>query len=78
MTIMSTSDEVKVLKWDLIDIVNLCNAALAQDSPQPATFYVNQIMSLAFGYCDTGMRIETEEYLTEKKYLPPVDIQIAK
>lgn len=72
------SDEVKVLKWDLIDIVNLCNAALAQDSPNPEHFYVNQIMSMAFGYCDKDMRIETEEYLTEKKYLPPVEIQLAK
>ena len=78
MTIMSTSDELTVLKWDLIDIVNLCNAALAQDSPNPPTYYINQIMSMAYGYCDKGMRVETEEFLTEKKYLPPVDIQLAK
>lgn len=72
------SDEVKVLKWDMIDIVNLCNAALAQDSPNPPSFYVNQIMSLSYGYCDKDMRIETEEYLTEKKYIPPVDIVLTK
>jgi len=78
MTIMSSSDEITVLKWDLIDIVNLCNAALAQDSPNPPTYYINQIMSMAFGYCDTDMRSETEEFLTDKKYLPPVDIQLAK
>lgn len=78
MTIMSTSDELKVLKWDLIDIVNLCNAALAQDSPNPPNYYINQIMSMAFGYCDTDMRAEIEEFLAEKKYLPPVDIQLAK
>lgn len=72
------SDEVKVLKWDLIDIVNLCNAALAQDSPKPSAYYVNQIMSMAFGYCDKNMRSETEEYLTQKNYLPPVDIKIVK
>ena len=78
MTIMSSSDEIKVLKWDLIDIVNLCNAALAQDSPNPSTYYINQIMSMAFGYCDTSMRTEIEEFLAEKKYLPPVKIDIAK
>ena len=78
MTIMSSSDEITVLKWDLIDIVNLCNAALAQDSPNPPTYYINQIMSMAYGYCDTDMRSETEEFLTDKKYLPPVDIQLAK
>ena len=80
MSIMSssTTKEIKVLEWDLIDIVNLCNAALAQDSPNPPHFYVNQIMSMAYGYCDIEMRKETEEYLAEKKYLPPVDIQIAK
>ena len=75
---MSSSDELTVLKWDMIDIVNLCNAALAQDSPNPPTYYINQIMSLAYGYCDTDMRGETEDFLTEKKYHPPVDIQIAK
>lgn len=78
MTIMSTSDEVKLLKWDVIDIVNLCNSALAQDSPNPPSYYVNQIMSLAFGYCDKAMRSEIEDFLTEKKYIPPVEIQIAK
>ena len=80
MSIMSssTTKEIKVLEWDLIDIVNLCNAGLAQDSPNPPEFYLNQIMSMAYGYCDIEMRSETEEYLAEKKYLPPVDIQIAK
>ena len=80
MTIKSSStiNEIKVLDWDLIDAVNLCHAALAQDSPQPKEFYVNQIMGLLFGYLTTDMRKEVEEYLAEKKYLPPVDIQIAK
>ena len=73
------SDEVKVLKWDLIDIVNLCNAALAQDSPNPEQLLrkSNHVI-MAIGYCDKDMRSETEEYLTEKKYIPPVEIQLAK
>ena len=74
----SNIKEIKVLDWDLIDAVNLCHAALAQDSPQPKSFYVNQIMGLLFGYLDKTMRIEVETYLAEKKYLPPVNIQIAK
>ena len=78
MTIMSSSDEVTLLKWDLIDMVNLCNAALAQDSPNPPAYYVNQIMSMVYGYCDTAMRAEIEEFLAEKKYLPPVKIELAK
>ena len=80
MSIMTSSNikEIKVLDWDLIDAVNLCHAALAQDSPQPKSFYVNQIMGLLFGYLDKSMRIEVETYLAEKKYLPPVNIQIAK
>ena len=77
MNIMN-SDEIKVLRWDLIDIVNLCNAGLAQDSPNPPSFYINQIMSMAFGYCDKEMRAEVEEFLTEKKYIPPVEIHLAK
>lgn len=80
MSIMSssTTNEVKVLDWDLIDCVNLCHAALAQDSPKPPEFYINQIMSLLFAYLTIEQRKEVEEYLAEKKYLPPVDIQIAK
>ena len=74
----SNIKEIKVLDWDLIDAVNLCHAALAQDSPQPKSFYVNQIMGLLFGYLDKSMRIEVETYLAEKKYLPPVNIQIVK
>ena len=71
---MSSSDEIKVLKWDLIDIVNLCNSALAQDSPNPPSYYVNQIMSMTFGYCDKNMRSEIDEFLAEKKYIPPVKL----
>ena len=74
----STTKEIKVLDWDLIDMVNLCHAALAQDSPQPKEIYINQILSMLFGYLDLEMRKEVEDYLAEKKYLPPVDIQLAK
>ena len=64
--------------YDLLDVVCLCHAALAQDSPEPPTFYINQILNLMFGYLTSEQRAEVEEYLAEKKYLPPVDIQIAK
>lgn len=67
-----------LLDWDAIDIVCLCHAGLAQDSPNPPEFYLNQILNLTFGYLSTAGRAEVEEYLAEKKYLPPVDIQIAK
>ena len=68
----------ELLDWDAIDIVCLCHAGLAQDSPNPPEFYLNQILNLTFGYLSTAGRAEVEEYLAEKKYLPPVDIQIAK
>ena len=61
------------------DVVCLCHAALAQDSPEPPTFYINQIMNLMFGYLTSEQRQEVEVYLAEKKYLPPAPkIEIAK
>ena len=64
--------------YDKLDVVCLCHAALAQDSPEPPTFYLNQILNLMFGYLTSEQRAEVEIYLAEKKYLPPVDIQISK
>ena len=60
--------------YDVLDIVLLCHAALAQDSPQPPTDYLNQILNIAFGYITTAQRAEVEKYLADKKYLPPVDL----
>lgn len=65
--------------YDVYDVVCLCHAALAQDSPEPPTFYINQIMNLMFGYLSSDQRKEIEVYLAEKKYLPPAPkIEIAK
>ena len=64
--------------WDAIDVVCLCHAGLAQDSPERPEVYLNKILNLMFGYLTIDGRKEVEEYLAEKKYLPPVNIQIAK
>lgn len=64
--------------YDVLDVVLLCHAALAQDSPELPDFYLNQILNLTFGYLTSEQRAEVETYLAEKKYLPPVNIQIAK
>ena len=63
---------------DVLDVVCLCHAALAQDSPEPPTLYINQILNLMFGYLTKAQREEVEVYLAEKKYLPEVNIEIAK
>ena len=63
---------------DVYDVVCLCHAALAQDSPELPTFYINQIMNLMFGYLSKDQRQEIEVYLAEKKYLPDVKIEISK
>ena len=60
--------------YDVLDVVQLCHAALAQDSPEPPTFYLNQILNIMFGYLTSEQRKEVELYLAEKKYLPPVDL----
>ena len=65
--------------YDILDVVLLCHAALAQDSPELPTFYLNQILNLTFGYLNSEQRKEVEVYLAEKKYLPPAPkIEIAK
>ena len=64
--------------YDVYDVVCLCHAALAQDSPEAPTFYINQIMNLMFGYLSMVQRQELEVYLAEKKYLPDVKIEISK
>ncbi len=60
--------------YDVLDVVLLCHAALAQDSPELPDFYLNQILNLMFGYLTSEQRAEVETYLAEKKYLPPVDL----
>jgi hypothetical protein len=64
--------------YDILDVVLLCHAALAQDSPETPTFYINQILNLMFGYLSIDQRKEVEAYLAEKKYLPDVKIEISK
>ena len=64
--------------YDALDVVCLCHAALAQDSPEPSHVYLNQILNLMFGYLSTDQRKEVEVYLAEKKYLPDVKIDIVK
>ena len=72
------ANTILLMDDDVLDLVLLCHAALAQDSPEPPSFYLNQILNLTYGYLSSDKRKEVEEYLAEKKYLPPVNIQIAK
>ena len=72
------SGTVIINDYDALDVVKLCHAALAQDSPETPTFYINQIMNLMFGYLSIEQRQEVEEYLAEKKYLPDVKIELSK
>ena len=72
------ANTVLLMNEDVYDVVCLCHAALAQDSPEPPTFYINQIMNLMFGYLGKEQRQDIEVYLAEKKYLPDVKIEISK
>ena len=67
-------NEVKISSLDLLEIVLLCKAALAQDSPEPPKHYINQILGYAMGPLPRGYRPKVEEYLAEKKYLPPLKL----
>ena len=72
------ANTILLMDDDVLDIVLLCHAALAQDSPEVPSFYLNQILNLTFGYLSSSKRKEVEEYLAEKKYLPEVKIEISK
>ena len=72
------ANTVTLLDEDIFDVVCLCHAALAQDSPKPSTFYINEILNLMFGYLPSARRKDIEVYLAEKQYLPDVTIEISK
>ena len=72
------SGTVLLNDYDVLDVVCLCHAALAQDSPETPTFYINQIMNVMFAYLTKEQRQEVEVYLAEKKYLPEVKIELSK
>ena len=67
-------DQVMMYADDLLEIVLLCQAALAQDSPEPPKYYINQILGYAMGPLPRSMRPKVEEYLAEKKYLKPLKL----
>ena len=72
---MTTNSQLQKLPdYDVLDVVFLCHAALAQDSPEFPTFYLNQILNIMFAYLTMDQRKEVEVYLAEKKYLPPLKL----
>ena len=78
---MPDSDFIKISKADYEDMYLFLLAANAQDSPEPAYFYYNEIHNRldAYKHQYPEIRQIADEYLAEKKYLPPAPpIQIAK
>ena len=66
----------KLPDYDVLDVVLLCHAALAQDSPEFPTVYLNQILNIMFGYLTPDQRKEVDVYLAEKKYLPAIKLHL--
>lgn len=76
---MSKTNVVEIPDYELLDMVCLCHAALAQDSPNTKAFYINELLSRLDAFKFDGMREQIENYLAEKKYLPPAPkIELAK
>ena len=72
------SGTILIADYEALDIVFLCHAALAQDSPELPTFYLNQILNRMFALLSSEQRAEVKVYLAEKKYLPEVKIELSK
>ena len=70
----TTSDYTMVFSEDLLDTVCLCHAGLTQDAPELPSFYLNQVLNMLFGYITPKQRLLVDEYLADKKYLPPVNL----
>lgn len=69
----------QLTREDNYEIVFLCHAAMAQDSPHPAEFYINQIMNYHFACLTSIQKEQLEKDLADKKYLPPTPkIEIVK
>ena len=76
---MTQSDYTMLFHEDVLELAKLCHAALAQDSPEPPTYYLNQLLNLTWGYLSRAQRDQIEIYLAEKLYLPPAaPIEIVK
>ena len=50
------------------------NAGLTQDAPEMPSYYLNQVLNYLHGYLPVSKRVLVDEYLAEKKYLPPVNL----
>ena len=70
----STEGFTLVYTEDLFDIVCLCHAAMQKDAPQMPIDYIMQVLNIATGPLPRSYRDKIDEYLLEKKYLPPVEI----
>ena len=69
---------IKIEDYDLQEAINLCFAANQQDAPQTCEFYLNQVQNIHYGYLPPDGREKVDVYLSEKQYIPPVTIEIAK
>ena len=67
---------VKIPDYEYLDLLLLCHAGLAQDSPETPTYYLNQLLSRLDAFKYPGVREAVEEYLAEKKYLPEVKLEL--
>ncbi len=72
------SGTILIADYEALDVVCLCHAALAQDSPEPPTFYLNQILNRMHAFLTSEQKAEVEQYLADKKYLPEVKIELSK
>ena len=71
---MTQSEYTMVFHEDMLDMAKLCQAALAQDSPESPYHYLNQLLNYTTGYLSRSQRDQIEVYLAEKEYLPTVKL----
>tara|TARA_X000001382_G_scaffold90549_1_gene65145 strand:- start:431 stop:652 length:222 start_codon:yes stop_codon:yes gene_type:complete len=71
---MTKSDYCQVHREDMLDMAKLCQAALAQDSPELPYSYLNKLLGYVTAHLTRMQKEQIEEYLANKDYLPPLNL----
>ena len=74
MTKMTKSEYNMVFHEDMLDMAKLCQAALAQDSPELPYSYLNKLLGYVTAHLTRMQKEQIEEYLANKDYLPPLNL----
>ena len=72
------SGTILIADYEALDVVLLCHAALAQDSPELPEYYLNQILNRMFAFLTAEQKQESKSTLLRRSIchqLPRLKLQ---